>query len=611
MTVSNVLERKDVPQESKWNDKAVFASWDEWKTEAEALKSDLPQLSTFEDKLDQGPIVLADWLELVASLDRRLMRLWSYAYMANAVDANDMAAKENLGQVMGLYARFKAASAFAEPAMLQLGETLMAWTKEESRLTPYEHYFDNLLRQMAHRRSAEVEEILGMVREPFSQTGNTASELTDLELKFADALDSQGQNHPVIQATVPRSLQDADRKLRRTAWENYYDGYLGLKNTLASNYITSVKQNVFLARVRGYSSVLEAQLAPYNMPVEVFHNLLDTYKANITTWHRYWEVKRKVLGVDKLHPHDIWAPIVWDPIVGNQPAVPYREGVDMICEGMAPLGDEYVAVMRRGCLEDGWVDYAPNAGKAKGAASGPGYDTPPFIYTSYDDSLMAMSTLAHELGHSMHTYLTDVTQPHIYNDVFALSMSAAETASNFNQALVRAHLMQTRADDPVFQMALVDEAMSNFHRYFFIMPTLARFEFEVYTRAEQDKPLSADILNDLMAGLYAEGYGDTMADDRERTAITWAQFGHLYVPYYTFQYSIGISAAHALADQVLAGSNAAVDSYLNFLKAGNSLYTMDLFKLAGVDMAKPDVVEKTFDVLSDLVDRLDSLASSA
>ena len=606
MTASNVLERKDVPQESKWNAEAVFASWDEWQTDAEALKSALPQLSIFDGKLDQGPAELAGWLELVTSLDRRLMRLWSYAYMAAAVDANDMIAKENLGQLMGLYAGFKAASAFAEPAMLQLGETLQVWVREEPQLAPYEHYFADLLRQKAHRRSAEVEEILGMLQEPFSQTEYTASQLTDLEMKFADALDSRGQNYPIIQATLWQNLLDADRELRRTAWENYYDSYRDLKNTLASSYITSVKQNLFLARVRGYSSVLEAQLAPANMPVEVFHNLIDTYKANIATWHRYWEVKRKLLGVDKLHPYDIWA-----PIVSNQPAVSYQAGVDMICEGMAPLGEEYVSVLRRGCLEDGWVDYAPNAGKAKGAASGPGYDTPPFIYTSYDGNLMAMSTLAHELGHSMHSYLTDIAQPHIYNDIFALSMSAAETASNFNQALVRAHLMQIRADDPIFQTALIDEAMSNFHRYFFIMPTLARFEFEVYTRAEQDRPLSADILNELMAELFAEGYGDTMADDPERTAITWAQFGHLYVPYYTFQYAIGISAAHALAAQVLAGSSEAVDSYLDFLKAGNSIYTMDLFKMAGVDMTKPAAVEKAFAVLSDLVDRLDSIATDA
>ena len=267
-----------------------------------------------------------------------------------------------------------------------------------------------------------------------------------------------------------------------------------------------------------------------------------------------------------------------------------------------------LTALRRGCLEDGWVDYAPNVGKAQGAASSPSYDTPPFIFTSYNNSLMAMSILAHELGHSMHSYLTDVNQPHIYNGFSDLSMTVAETASNFNQALVRAHLMQSRADDPVFQMTLIDEAMFNFHRYFFIMPTLARFELEVHSRAEQGKPLTVDILNDIMADLYADGYGDSMTDDRRRTAITWAQFGHLYIPYYTFQYAIGISAAHALAGEILADSDGAVDNYLNFLKAGSSLYALDLFELAGLDMTKPAVVEASFGVLADMVDRLEELA---
>jgi oligoendopeptidase F len=253
MTAGDVLERKDVPQESKWNSKAVFASWAEWKAEAEAVESALPQLAAFEGQLTEGPAELADWLTLVTGLDRRVMRLYVYAFMANSADANDMAAKEGMGRVMGLYAAFKAASAFAEPAMLELGDTLLDWAEEEERLTLYDHYFDNLLRQKAHRRSAEVEELLGLVQEPFGQSNQTFGELTNLEMTFADAQNSQGEPHAVVQATVPpRGIQEPDRELRRTAWENYCDGYLGLKHTLASSYITSVKQNIFLARARGY-----------------------------------------------------------------------------------------------------------------------------------------------------------------------------------------------------------------------------------------------------------------------------------------------------------------------------------------------------------------------
>jgi oligoendopeptidase F len=598
------LSRKDVSKESTWNAEAVYASWEAWDMDLKAATAELSALSAFEGRLSEGPAVLADWFELLRAQRPRVMRLFSYAGMARDVDANDTTARGKAGQAMGLYGRFSAATAFAEPEMLALGDRLLEWADAEPRLAPYRHYFDNLLRQRAHTRSAEVEQVLGMLSDAFGSVMATAHALTNTDLEFADATDSQGQVHHVGQATVaPTGIQSPDRERRRTAWHSYCDGYLSMQNTLASNYLTSVKMHVFDARVRGYGSVLESRLHPASVPVEVFHTLIDTFKANLPTWHRYWAVKRKALGVDAIRPFDIWAPIVQD-----QPEISYQQAVDWISEGLAPLGETYVNTLRRGCLEERWVDYAPNVGKMQGARSSPGYDTPPFIITSYDNTLMSLSVLAHELGHSMHGYLSR-SQPEVYYYGVPMSMTVAETASNFNQALTRAYLMQARADDAALQIALIEEAMFNFHRYFFLMPTLARFELEVFARAEQDQPLTADILNGIMRNLFAEGYGDTMTDDGERTSITWAQFMHLYIPFYTFQYAIGISAAHALAQDVLAGTPGARERYLEFLNAGSSRYPMDLFKLAGVDMSTPKPVEKTFSVLADLVSRLEELTS--
>jgi oligoendopeptidase F len=356
--------------------------------------------------------------------------------------------------------------------------------------------------------------------------------------------------------------------------------------------------------VRGYDSVLESRLAPANLPLTIFHNLIDTFKANLPVWHRYWEVKRKVLGVDELHPYDIWAPIVTD-----EPKVSYQQAVDWICAALEPLGVDYVKILRRGCLEERWVDWAQNEGRGQGAFASFAYDTHPFVFNTFNERLMAMSVLAHELGHAMHSYLMNVNQPEIYNGgTTGASSAVAETASNFHQAMVRAYLMKAKSDDRTFQLALIDEAMFNFHRYFFIMPTLARFEQEVYARAEKDQPLNATIFNEIMSGFFAEGYGDTMSDDPERTATTWGQFLHLYMPFYSFQYSVGISAAHALAeDDILAGEAGAAGRYLDFLSAGWSHYAPNLFKLAGVDMTEPQPVIKTFGVLEKLVDRLESL----
>jgi oligoendopeptidase F len=378
-----------------------------------------------------------------------------------------------------------------------------------------------------------------------------------------------------------------------------------MQNTLASNYIAMIKFDQVLAKTRGYDSVLEMRLSPSNLPVVVFHSLIETFKNNLHIFHRYWEVKRKTIQVDQIHPYDIWAPIVESP-----PVMPYQQAVDLICEAMAPLGENYVANIQRACIEDRWIDYAPNEGKSQGAASYLSVgDLPPFIFISYEEDMNSFSTLAHELGHSLQHYYQNQHQPMIYYDFRVLSSAIAETASNFHQAMTRAYLREFKKDDRDFQIAILDEAMQNLHRYLFIMPTLSRFEFEVFERLDRDEPLNAGIFNSIMADLYAEGYGDTLDDDPERTAITWAQFPHLYTPFYTFQYAIGISAALALADSVFSGAPNAADNYMKFLKSGASKYPLDLWKLAGVDMSSPEPVEKAFAVISDMVDQLEDLAT--
>ena len=286
----------------------------------------------------------------------------------------------------------------------------------------------------------------------------------------------------VTHGSLGALLGSPDRTVRRTAWESYADGHLAYKNTMANALAAGVKQDVFRARARRYDSSLEAALTPPNIPTAVFHNLIETFRKNLPTWHRYWRLRRKVLGVETLHEYDIKAPLTHSRI-----DVPYRQAVDWICEGMAPLGEEYVRILRRGALEERWVDIYPNKGKRLGAFSYGGPGTHPFIMMSYNDDVFSLSTLAHELGHSLHSYYSWRTQPMIYG---RYTLFAAEVASNFNQALVRDYLLRTKTDRD-FQIALIEEAMSNFHRYFFIMPTLARFELELHERVERGQPLTS------------------------------------------------------------------------------------------------------------------------
>jgi oligoendopeptidase F len=403
----------------------------------------------------------------------------------------------------------------------------------------------------------------------------------------------------VTHGTLNALLHSPDREVRRTAWESYADGHLAYKNTMANALAAGVKQDVFRARARRYSSSLKAALTPPNIPIAVFHNLIDIFRRNLPTWHRYWRLRRKVFGVDVLYEYDIKAPLTEDKI-----EISYRQAVEWICEGMAPLGEEYVNILRRGALEQRWIDIYPNRGKRLGAFSYGGPGAHPFIMMSYTDDIFSLSTLAHELGHSMHSYFSWRTQPVIYG---RYTLFAAEVASNFNQALVRDYLLRTQSSR-AFQVALLEEAMSNYHRYFFVMPTLARFELELHERAERGEPLTAPVMIELMADLFAEGYGDELTIDRERAGGTWAHFStHLYSNFYVYQYATGISGANALARAVLDGKEGAVERYLEFLHAGGSCYPLDALQRAGVDLSTPEPVNAAFAMLADYVGRLEDL----
>jgi oligoendopeptidase F len=521
--------------------------------------------------------------------------------MSSAVDETNQQAAAMSGKAASAMAQVSAATSFLDPELLSIGETtLRQWLTDDARMKLYEHYFNDLFRKQTHVRSAEVEELLGMLRDPFTGTSSTVGMLANADFKFKPARDSENKKVDLTQSTYNAILSGTDRKARRTAWENYNDKYLEFKNTLAGNLATSIKQNVFHMKARNFTSSLEATLFNGDVPVEMFHNLLDIFKKKLPLWHRYWKVRRKALGVKILHPYDVWA-----PLNTKKHKVPFEKAVDWICEGLAPMGEEYVGVMRQGCLEDRWVDWSPNAGKRQGAFSTRvPKDMHPFIMMSYTDSVSSMSTLSHELGHSMHAYYASRVQPMFY---YTYPSIVAETASNFNQAMTRAHLLNTQKNKS-FQIALLEEAMGNFHRYFFVMPTLARFELETHQRVEKGQALTASSMSELMADLFSEGFGGEMDLDRERVGITWGTFTtHLYIDFYSFQYAIGISAANAIAQRILNGIPNAAEDHINFLKAGSSKSPLEVFKIAGVDMTSTQPIEDAFAILEEYIDRLEVL----
>jgi len=599
MEKSILPNRNEVPLEETWNLENIFKTVDAWEFAKDEILSAVPDLAKYKGRLSEDPEVLGDFFSLYENTFRKASRVMVYGSLSMATDTTDQPAQARAGQAQSVFVQLNAATSFINPELMKIGfATLREWTQKDARLSDLGHMIDELEREKDHVRSDEVENVLALSGEPMSNFFKAYNAITNADLQFETAKAKDGSTIEVGQSSISSLLTHKDRKVRKTGFNNYADAYLAYKNSIAAIQMGVIHRDIFNARTRNYRSSLEASLGSNNIPTDVFYALIDTFKNNLPTWHRYWRVRKKALGYKKLHVYDIKA-----PLSDESPVIPFEQAIDWICKGLAPLGDEYVDTLRKGALEDRWVDRARNRGKRQGAFSSGVYDTNPFVMMSYADDVFSLSTLAHELGHSMHSYTTWKTQPFIYG---RYSLFVAEVASNFNQAMVRDYLFTAKKDSG-FQLALIEEAMSNFHRYFFIMPTLARWELEVHERSEAGKPLSADIMSDICSKYFAEGYGDEIVYNKARVGITWAQFQHMYMNFYVYQYATGISAAHALARNIQQGEQSAVERYLKFLSAGSSVYPLDALKSAGVDMTSPKPVEAAFEVMAGYIDRLENL----
>jgi oligoendopeptidase F len=598
---NSILLRSKLNKKYTWNAESVFPSDEAWEKEVEKIIADIPLVKNFQGRLGESAATLLKAFKAYESLIARLYVANMYANFSYAVDTTNQQASGMRDKASGLFGQVASAVSFFQPELLEVGKAkLDGFIQQDKKLSTYKHNIENLFRKQEHVRSAEVEEVLGMVSDPLGGFYNSTSMLTNADFKFKPIKDSNGNLLDVTQGSFDVQLMGlADRKARKAAYNTYMDKYVEYKNTLANNLAHNIKANVFNMRVRKHESTLAASLYDLNIPTSVYHNLIETFKKNLPVWHRYFEIRRKALGLKKFSYYDMWA-----PIEKKKSKVPYEKAVDMICEGLAPLGKDYVDTVRRGCLTERWVDVYPNQGKTQGAFSSGAPGTHPFILMSYTDELSSMSTLAHELGHSMHTYLSTKNQSVINMDY---SLFVAEVASNFNQAMLRAHLLKN-VKDKNFQTELILEAVGgNMFRYFFQMPTLARFELETHERVERGEPLTADSMIALMADLFAEGFGPNFEMDRERVGMTWATFPHLFMDYYVYSYATGISGAHALSNRILRGEPKAADDYLGFLKSGNSDYPLNVLKKAGVDLTTPQAVEETFAVMEGYIDRLEEL----
>jgi oligoendopeptidase F len=599
-TATAVPPRAEVPTEETWALETVFATDDAWEAAFTGSGERLRAVEAFRGRIAEGPATLLAALRAADDLTEAVSKVLVYALLRRSEDATNTSAGEMADRAIGLASRAEAAGSFLGPEIAALADdTIADWFTQEPGLEPYRHALTQISRLRSHIRSVEVEEILARAGEVTAASEITQSVLEDGELPLGQITDESGQMVRLAQGNLNRFLDSANRRVRQEAWEQSADAYLAFRNTFAATLAGAVKRDVFYARARGYGSSLEAALAGDNIPREVFHNLLDTVWKHLPVWHRYFSVRRRLLGLPQgdLHGYDLEAPLA------EQPSFPWERGVETILASLAPLGPEYVAEASRG-LAERWTDRCANLGKGGGAFSAGTYGTEPFISMTWQDNLTSVSTLAHELGHSMHSLLTWQNQPVTYA---RYGMSAAETASNLNQALMGAHMLAER-DDRDWMIAVIEERMANYMRYLFTMPMLARFELAAHERVEAGGALSADWMSQTLLGFYREGYGPEVVIDAPRMGITWARFSHLFMNFYVFQYGIGIAAAAALSEAILTEGEPARERYLTFLRVGGSVDPIDALRDAGIDMSSPEPIERAFALMSDYVDRLEALA---
>lgn len=595
--VKKIPARSEIPAEDKWAIEDLFVSDEAWKQELATLEQASAAMAAYEGRLAESAKTLYEYLQQVEQVDVKADRLGNYCFRRSDEDTRDSDAQAMSGKYMAAVVALSAASSFATPEIMAIDEqTLQNFYASCPELERYRRYLTDLRRRKAHTLSSQEERLLAAAGEMAQAPDTIYGSFADADISFPDAVDGEGNRHPLTQGTFVSLEESQDRVLRRSAYENLYDGFAGFKNTAAALLNAQNKQLKFFADARKYDNALDASLDATNVPTAVYHNLIDAVHQNMDKMHRYVRLRKKLLGVGELHFYDVYTPLMAE--VDRR--IPYAEAKQTVYDALAPLGKEYQAILKEG-FENRWIDVYQNQGKRSGAYSA-GAKVHPFVLLNYTGTLDSQFTLAHEMGHAIHSYLSNRTQNPIDSDYVIF---VAEVASTCNEALLMQHLL-SKTQDKKERAYLINHFLDQFKGTIYRQTMFAEFERNIGQMTAQGKTLTAQVLCDEYKRLNELYYGPDMVVD-DRIAMEWARIPHFYYNYYVFQYATGYSAAIALSNRILKEGESAVKDYLNFLSGGCSKSPIDLLKGAGVDMTSPDPVNQALELFGQLLDEMEAL----
>ncbi|XZH50372.1 oligoendopeptidase F [Clostridium perfringens] len=595
--VKKLRRRDEIPESDKWRIDKIYETPAKWNEELSKLKEEAPKLKDFEGKLGNKEDLKA-FLLLNEKLSRKLGKLYVYAHMRSHEDTSNPEMQSLVNKIDPYSAEFSSYTAYFVPEILSLKEgTIENFINEDKDLKQYKIYFEMILNEKPHILSREVESVLASVSDCLGAPESIYSMLTNSDMTFGEIVDESGRKVELTEGNYISFIKSKDRKVREAAFKLLFGTYKKYENTLATSLTSSIKNFVFESKTRKYNSSLEASLKPNNIPVEVYYNALKTVDENMDALHRYVRIKKKLLNLEEIHMYDLYVPV----IECKKEHLEYKDAISLVEEGLKPLGKEYLDIFNEG-INEGWIDVYENKGKRSGAYSWGSYDTMPYVLLNYNYELNDASTLAHEMGHSIHSYYTRKTQPYIYGDY---SLFCAEVASTTNEILLIHHLIEKETDKNK-KLYLINQELEQIRTTVFRQLMFAEFELKTHEAIENGESLTSEVLCKMWKDINIKYFGKDMNVDEE-ISIEWARIPHFYSDFYVYQYATGYAAASSFANSILSKGEEAVEKYKGFLKAGGSMYPIDTLKMAGVDMTTTKPLKDTLDRFNELLDMLEEI----